>query len=203
MLSAVTDWVLLLPLPDGFFLSVNTMIKIELLFSLCCFYSFLWAIYRMGAQRSGGVSNRAGRIQHNGWIWLWMVDRCSVWPEKNSCVGVLENALPLGNNTTTHIFLMSPTHMCTFLCVIPANRIWLFLEELIFITQITQEWAHLVINTSHGNTLCPCGVSADKTAFSPQFLSWLSMSRHGKGATVTDRPGWGCCSVKCAVGLSW
>lgn len=41
VLSAVTDWVLLLPLPDGFFLSVNTMIKIELLFSLCYFYSYL------------------------------------------------------------------------------------------------------------------------------------------------------------------
>lgn len=34
-------------------------------------------------------------------------------------------------------------------------------------------------------------------------LSWLSVSSHGKVATVTDRPGRGCCSLESAVGLSW
>lgn len=38
-------------------------------------------------------------------------------------------------------------------------------------TQIlTQEWAHLVIKRSHRNAHCPVGVSADKTAFPPNFL---------------------------------
>lgn len=49
--------------------------------------------------------------------------------QRNSGVGVLERALPLGN-TTTHNFLKPPTHMCTFLCVTPANRNWL--EEMAF-----------------------------------------------------------------------
>lgn len=49
-------------------------------------------------------------------FWLWMVDRCSIWPvtKEFRCGGVLENTLPLGDNTTTHNFLMPPTHMCTF-----------------------------------------------------------------------------------------
>lgn len=35
---------------------------------------------------------------------FWPADRCSIWlvRKRKSGVGVLENALPLGNKTTTH-----------------------------------------------------------------------------------------------------
>lgn len=42
--------------------------------------------------------------------------------QRNSGVGVLENALPLGNNTTTQNSLSPPTHLCTFWSVISGNR---------------------------------------------------------------------------------
>lgn len=72
----------------------------------------------MGAE-SGGVLNPAGWIflALDGWSLLYLAG-C----RRYSGVGVLENALPLGNNTTTHSFQIHPTHMCTFLSVIAENK---------------------------------------------------------------------------------
>lgn len=85
----------------------------------------VWAIYSMGAERV----SRTQRMDFGcGWLFAALFGPV----QKNSGVGVLENALPLSNNTTTLNFLMpsSYTHVHFFLCVIPANRNWL--EEMAF-----------------------------------------------------------------------
>lgn len=64
-------------------------------------------------------------------------------------------------------------------------------------TQITQEWAHLVIRRSHKTAQCPRGVSPDETAFSPLSVS-VSPDTLSWETTVSDRPGWGCCRVESA-----
>lgn len=58
-------------------------------------------------------------------------------------------------------------------------------------TQITQEWAHLVIRRSHRTAQCPRGVRPEGTAFSSPSVS---VSGHccGKCGTISDRPGGGC-----------
>lgn len=138
VLSALTGRLGIATSPSCRILAVNTMIKTELLFPLCYFCSYLSCLSYLqnGSRRvkgSGGVLNAAGYNTTDG-FWLWMVDRCSIWPvtKEFRCGRAGENALPLGNSTTTHSFLMPPTHMCTFSCAIPANRNWLCLEEMAF-----------------------------------------------------------------------
>lgn len=55
-------------------------------------------------------------------------------------------------------------------------------------TQIAQEWAHLVIRRSHKTAQCPRGVSPDETAFSPLSVS-VSPDTLSWETTVSDRPG--------------
>lgn len=81
---------------------------------------------------SGAVLESGRLTQRMDFGCGWLIAALFGPLQKISGVGVLENALPLGNNTTTHNFLMPPTHMCTILCVIPANRNWLCLEEMAF-----------------------------------------------------------------------
>lgn len=74
----------------------------------------VWVIYRVG-----GVY----WILQRGFFGCGQSIVASFGPlQRNSGVGVLENALPLGNNTTTHNSLSPPTHLCTFWSVISGNR---------------------------------------------------------------------------------
>lgn len=102
-------------------LSVNAMIKTGLLFSLRLFLllCFLFELFTEWGDQRVGVY----------WILQHGFSGCGQWIvapfgllQRNSSVGVLENALPLGNNTTTHNSLSPPTHLCTFWSVISGNR---------------------------------------------------------------------------------
>lgn len=163
---------------------------------LFLFLSFLTELFTDWERRGVEVScNQQANTADGFWL-----AHCSVWPvAKESSVGVLESALPLGNNTTTHIFWCLLHTMCTFLCVIPANRNRLWRqEEAFFMTQIpAQEWAHLVIKRSHRKARCPCGVSA---AFSSTSLFlcvylWGKHYRNWQGWSGLQQRGECCRSV--------
>lgn len=107
------------------------MIETELLFSLCYFYPYLSCSSYL-QHGSGGVCGSC-RLTPRMDLGFGRSIAALFGPlQQISGVGVLENALPLGNNTTTHSFQMPPTHMCTFFSVISANRNWLRLEEMAF-----------------------------------------------------------------------
>lgn len=72
----------------------------------------VWDIYRL-EHRGVEVSNTA----------------CLAPGKRNPGVGVLESAVALGNNTSTHSFLMPPTHTCSFWRVIQRSGT----EEMAFL----------------------------------------------------------------------
>lgn len=177
---------------------LDLIIKTQLLFLLCYFYSYLsWLSYlqiESGEEWRCLATSRLIRQMDFGSLTALFGPL-----QKNSSVGVLESALPLGNNTTTHIFWCLLHTMCTFLCVIPANRNRLWRqEEAFFMTQIpAQEWAHLVIKRSHRKARCPCGVSA---AFSSTSLFlcvylWGKHYRNWQGWSGLQQRGECCRSV--------
>lgn len=127
-------------------LPVNTMMKNELLFSPCFIFMpifFLFELFTEQERRGGWESCRTTRRLDFGCV------RCSIWPVTKefrlwACWGAF---CPRGNKTNAHNFLMPPTHMCSSKQELAIWRKWLFM------TQITQEWAHLVIKRSRRT--CP------------------------------------------------
>lgn len=123
--------------------AVNTMIKTkttELLFSFRYFYAYLFLSELFTARFCG--EGRRGRCRESrrldaadGFLAADASIAALLWiaTKRNSSVGVLESALPLGNNITFSDASYTPCALGVFLfcvCVDPANRNWL--EEMAF-----------------------------------------------------------------------